>query len=393
VSEHRFELARSRETLCTFCHRPASVEAFVHEPFAEGDCGGCHLPHGGATRSLLVSEDEKVLCGKCHQADRPKKSDGQAEEHPPFAVLHQPVAEGKCSACHMSHQSKHAALMTRPERELCLSCHEETRASLAGAGHVHKPLETECRSCHVSHGASDRRFLRQEPRTLCLSCHEALASALAAGQAVHGALEVEGSCLNCHAPHAGATQALIASAVGPACLSCHDREIELPSQRKVADIKKEITGSQFHHGPVGIGDCLACHRSHTSPHASLLSGGYPREMYVEFSEDSYSGCLFCHDRRLITEARSTSTGFRDGDRNLHHVHVNRKKGRSCRVCHRAHAGDLPKLMRREVPFGSGGWLLPIGYEEAPEGGRCSSGCHRALGYVRGGGPARAPEGR
>jgi len=48
----------------------------------------------------------------------------------------------------------------------------------------------------------------------------------------------------------------------------------------------------------------------------------------------------------LARSTLTATGFRDGDVNLHYVHVNReKKGRSCRACHDIHAGNDNKLMR------------------------------------------------
>ena len=42
----------------------------------------------------------------------------------------------------------------------------------------------------------------------------------------------------------------------------------------------------------------------------------------------------------MTEERSkTVTDFRYGNVNLHKLHVNREKGRTCRACHNIHASD------------------------------------------------------
>ena len=48
--------------------------------------------------------------------------------------------------------------------------------------------------------------------------------------------------------------------------------------------------------------------------------------------------------------RCPLTGFRDGDVNLHYLHVNREeKGRTCRTCHEMHGSDLPNHMASGVP--------------------------------------------
>lgn len=77
------------------------------------------------------------------------------------------------------------------------------------------------------------------------------------------------------------------------------------------------------------------------------------------------------------------TNFRDGDLNLHYLHVNRdKKGRSCRTCHEIHGSDLPAHVATSVPFEGSGWPLPIGFKKTPSGGSCAPGCHKPYGYDR-----------
>ena len=52
------------------------------------------------------------------------------------------------------------------------------------------------------------------------------------------------------------------------------------------------------------------------------------------------------------------TSFRDGDVNLHYLHVNKaKRGRTCRACHSTHASKHNVIIRDSVPFGR--WELPI----------------------------------
>jgi hypothetical protein len=116
----------------------------------------------------------------------------------------------------------------------------------------------------------------------------------------------------------------------------------------------------------------------------LLRNEYPSDLYYPFSETSYALCFSCHDRQLVLESQTAgSTGFRNGSQNLHFVHVSKdKKGRSCRVCHDAHAATHDKHIRDDVAFGTGGWKLPIRYESLPDGGKCGGACHAPFEYNR-----------
>ncbi len=79
----------------------------------------------------------------------------------------------------------------------------------------------------------------------------------------------------------------------------------------------------------------------------------------------------------------TLTMFRDGDTNLHYLHVNKKKnGRTCRACHEVHAAEQVHIIRNGVPYGSRGWVLPINFEPLPNGGKCQKNCHPAREYDR-----------
>jgi hypothetical protein len=88
----------------------------------------------------------------------------------------------------------------------------------------------------------------------------------------------------------------------------------------------------------------------------------------------------CHLSKVFTTEKTTTlTDFRDGDRNLHFIHVNKKtKGRTCRACHRTHASDRPMHMADKVPFG--GWEIPINFKSLPKGGSCAPGCHKPRSY-------------
>jgi predicted CXXCH cytochrome family protein len=198
----------------------------------------------------------------------------------------------------------------------------------------------------------------------------------------HAPVTSERRCLNCHDPHAGGDSSLLVTDMQTLCCECHDREIRLPDGGTLADIKQVLETGTHLHGPASEGNCAACHRSHGGDHFRMLRAAYPPGLYESFDEQRYALCFLCHDRQLASEATTkTHTGFRNGQANLHFVHVNRgKKGRTCRVCHQAHAGSNEKLIRESISFG--GWELPIGFNRTEHGGRCASGCHAAYEYNR-----------
>ena len=143
-----------------------------------------------------------------------------------------------------------------------------------------------------------------------------------------------------------------------------------------------VEGSEFPHGPVADGDCVACHDPHASPNFRVLKERYPRRYYAPFSFRSYGLCFTCHDKPFIlNEETDWLTGFRDGHRNLHFLHVNRKeKGRKCTNCHDIHASIKPKHIRETSVFGT--WEMELLFEKTETGGSCDPGCHEQRSYDR-----------
>ncbi len=369
-ADHKFRLARSKETLCTTCHRPAENVKFQHKPFEGAVCLDCHDPHGGATKSLLVGDNVGELCGKCHEPPKDK-------------VLHGPVAVGECLLCHNAHQSDYEKLTVAPGKDLCVKCHVEVGDLVANAAYAHGPAAVDCGACHFPHGGEDRRLLRKEPKSLCLTCHDSVAETLARDSHVHGAMDGEPACLGCHTPHASQFKSQLRAVAGELCLTCHDKEIVNPTTKKrVANVAKDLASAKFKHGPVQTGDCQGCHFPHSSSHMKLLRESYPAAFYKEFAESNYALCFRCHEKTLVLDEHTTTlTRFRDGDRNLHFLHVNKEKGRTCRACHEVHASNLPSHVRKSVPFGASAWMLPINFEKKENGGACSPGCHKPKSYA------------
>jgi predicted CXXCH cytochrome family protein len=184
------------------------------------------------------------------------------------------------------------------------------------------------------------------------------------------------------------------------------------------------------HGPVAQGDCAKCHTVHGGDLSHLLTKALSDEFYQAFSPAAYELCLSCHDPRVFaapaanpkpagaamapgagSAAAGTAragvggvpemqTGFRDGTRNLHALHVNKTpQGRSCRSCHTTHASRFQAQIADSVQYGQ--WNLPINFTPTPTGGSCAPGCHKPERYDRGStapmdpslkGPGAAPAG-
>jgi predicted CXXCH cytochrome family protein len=159
-----------------------------------------------------------------------------------------------------------------------------------------------------------------------------------------------------------------------------------PEGQRLADMAALLKDNPDHHGPVRRADCVACHNPHASRNFRLLAKEYPAVFYAPFDLQDYDLCFSCHVQELVTRERGDGvTGFRDGDVNLHYVHVHQeKKGRTCRACHEVHASRRPFHIREQVAFGTGGWELPINFETHPDGGSCAPGCHAEKSYRRSG---------
>jgi predicted CXXCH cytochrome family protein len=163
------------------------------------------------------------------------------------------------------------------------------------------------------------------------------------------------------------------------CMKCHDKPVK-DENREIAGMQELLATNPFPHGPIQSRNCSSCHNPHGSRYFRLLTNQYPQDFYVPFFVSNYDLCFRCHDAALATEEKTTDkTEFRDGDRNLHFVHVNRTShGRNCRSCHEVHASKNPEHIGTTVPFGD--WDLPVKFEKSENGGSCSPGCHAVQKY-------------
>jgi predicted CXXCH cytochrome family protein len=391
--QHRLKLIDDGQGQCQGCHTLQQRD-FTHEPAAKGQCVACHDPHGSEYRMMLVADPTRGLCVKCHQQESFAQKKFQ----------HGPVAAGACILCHEPHSSWEPKLLTEQEDQLCQRCHIEV---IGGdetlPQHVHEPVTKGCATCHDPH-ASDIRFqLHQDAPGLCLSCHEQMKEELKSAKVVHGALSEQGGCLQCHAPHTSALPKLQRTTQTKMCLSCHNKAITVEpddktsvpsaSPRILPDMAAMFKANPVLHGPIREDACSACHRPHAGERRNMLVKEYPPQFYAPFTIERYALCFSCHRAELVLDPRGMGlTRFRKEEVNLHWLHVNRKKGRTCRTCHEVHASRHPFHIRDAVPFGASGWMLELHYKQTPTGGSCSPGCHDTRVYDHGQQPAAKPKG-
>jgi predicted CXXCH cytochrome family protein len=344
----------SRQPLQTASTSPSS-SVFVKPP---GVPERFHMMHP-------INPQESCVTSRCHAL---KKT---------VQYAHAPVASGACVLCHQNVVSNPPLGLKDTGPDLCLKCHKDQKTFYNEARFVHAPVKDKCINCHNPHGSTTSKFfLNQDQFSLCLSCHINQEKnpneipQISIARMPHKPV-IEGRCTGCHTPHASNFKKLLKD--GPQetklCFSCH--------KEKAAEIKN----ASFIHGPIREGLCTACHTPHGSDSSYLLKYYYVRTFYNPFNPELYALCFKCHKETLVLDERTTTlTNFRNGDRNLHYLHVNREKGRTCVACHEVHAGVQEKQIRSSTPFGD--WSIPIQFVKTPTGGKCLVSCHVLREYDR-----------
>jgi predicted CXXCH cytochrome family protein len=373
---HLFRYTTPERELCESCHT-LDLRKTVHTPVAERNCTGCHDPHGSSHTMMLKAEPSPQLCYTCHDQSLFKLN-----------FVHGPVAIGACNICHDPHSTSHDRLLTQSPQQLCIDCHSETKPTGLAARTLHKPMEPDsggCMSCHNPHASDIKYHLHEAVPQLCYSCHEGVQNKITSASVHHGPVDAEGGCVSCHTPHFSHLPALQRSAQPDTCLSCHNEPLKTPDGRRLTNMAALLRDNPSHHGPIREGSCTSCHQPHAGERFGMLHEEYPPQFYAPFETASYQLCFSCHSSELVTDPSGVGlTRFRDGEVNLHWLHVNKEKGRTCRACHEVHASSRPFHIRDAVPFGSAGWMLEINFAASEDGGSCAPGCHVEATYNRSG---------
>ncbi len=399
-------------------HQPTPVVTFHHNDHAgsfgvscvqchEGDsCGRCH-DATAARAELAVHADAVPLrescfschaesnCNFCHDQSPRPNFDHAMHAGWPLEPNHAGVA---CERCHGPVDQ-----FTIPSRT-CHACHvrphgSDTLVSTARVVRDHAGVSSPATGSTGTEGGPAATHGNATPAdaarpagsmpphaagdTNCLSCHAEMSSRFARASCVHGPAAGGKGCSACHDLSSPLSPRPTTVNQRELCLGCHDHAIDTGNGRPLEDIATLLEQNPNHHGPVRDGNCSACHDPHASDHARLLVGEYSPQFYASFDLKQYELCFKCHNKEhVLSESGTALTGFRDGDLNLHWLHVNRQKGRTCRACHEIHASNRPFHIRESVPFGDSGWMLPINYTQTPAGGSCAPGCHAAKTYQR-----------
>lgn len=386
VRKHTYGLIVPKAELCSYCHTQ-SERSVVHKPVIDKECDKCHDPHGSDQPLQLLGDPSGTLCFPCH---KPEEYGGIRHVDNRVEVV------GTCDVCHESHSSWMPQLLPKEVQELCLFCHESMRSRLEVIGRSHAPvMDGRCLDCHDAHTTEHPGQLRQDAPELCYSCHDHddIRKLVETSPVVHGAMTTKESCNACHAGHGSVLPALLAGPEKSLCLSCHHEPLSAKDGRVITDMASLLKENPRHHGPIRDGQCSPCHEPHASTRTSLLPQAYPDSFYAPFDLNDYALCFECHVENLVmAEQGIGASEFRDKDRNLHFVHVNKEfRGRTCRACHEVHASASAFHMRETVPFGPSGWEIEVNHMRLPNGGRCAPGCHEPRSYDRGEGDmAKAP---
>ncbi|MBF0327825.1 MAG: cytochrome C [Nitrospirae bacterium] len=352
--------------LCYKCHDRLDVKQGVHSPVKAGNCTLCHDAHQSSYKFMLRG-DGQSLCFKCHD----KKIAGGK-------FVHGPVAVGGCAMCHNPHQTDYPKMLNAVGNDVCYICHTDKAQSFQNKKFAHKPVKEKCINCHSPHSGDYKfNFSQEGSRDLCYTCHKDKKDWIESVKVKHGGLETDKKCLACHDPHVSDYVKQLTREPADSCNLCHNKQLT-----KTINMQEYLEKNKNYHGPIQQKDCSGCHNTHGSDNFRILRKYYPPVFYAPFDIKNYELCFNCHEKTLVIDAKTkTLTGFRNGEQNLHFVHVNKvDKGRTCRACHDAHATNNPKHIRNAVPFGA--WGLPVGFSKTAGGGSCLPGCHQKFEYNR-----------
>ena len=365
------------------------LKKYLHEPFKMGACQICHTSNSNKPGALNKKNTEDV-CYSCHKTRYTKKFD------------HKPVKDGKCLDCHDPHQSNTKNLLKAESvNNLCMNCHDRKGTHKAKAKKQfvnmdkavkHEPIvKKNCLECHDAHTANHKYLLKLDGKmNLCLDCHDEVKEKVLHSKFKHGGVDSsKKGCIECHDPHATSHEKLLKNDVITTCLSCHDEQVKSEEDGgMLMNIKDHLDKNPNWHMPIKKpkkeGGCVACHDAHGSNNFSILKKSFTKNFYDKFDNKDFF-CFECHEQKkitvqYITTANEKITNFRDGEVNLHHLHVNDRKGRSCRACHDEHASKYDHLIRSYTDFN--GIKYPLRFIDTPNGGSCAPACHKKFEYDR-----------
>ena len=300
---------------------------------------------------LMAQGRKKFDCLECHEDVKSGK------------FVHE-AAKKSCVACHKVVPVKNSKLPHTRETKirvklLCQGCHDLNVAN----ENLHSPVKKkECTYCHNPHSSPIEYLLKEPQADLCTKCHKKVLPSTYLVRHEPATNE----CGKCHAVHGSDKESYMKVEIPDLCFGCHN------------DVEQQVNSEYVH--PPAEEDCLDCHNPHSSVNPYLLTAYFPNDIYTYFTPIKFELCWQCHDE---SDVFGDESGFRTIlGKNLHKVHVMRKKGRVCTICHSPHGSNEPKLINEYIPFGENGWAIPLKFTETKKGGKCAPACHESRLYTR-----------
>jgi len=291
------------------CHAEHMAKPVIHDPVSEGSCEACHESVDEKEHTYKLTGEEPGICMQCHD-ELTKK------------YLHGALKEGSCSQCHEMHSSENPSRLLAPTAgAMCEECHDVVE----NATHVHGPTSvSECTLCHDAHESDYEQRLTMGLDQLCLFCHVITKEELKGFEFVHE--PTRDSCVGCHDPHAADNWKMLKAGGAPdMCFSCHE------------DIQAMAQDSKHQHNAVSEpGGCLKCHTPHASSVRPLLASA-PSIL-----------CLTCHDEPQAMALNQVLPAFIDQIKDKAYLHGPIKEG-DCGGCHMTHGSEHFRILAGAYP--------------------------------------------
>jgi DmsE family decaheme c-type cytochrome len=200
---------------CESCHGPGSlaIEGLTPEKVAQDAKEGKQTACDYDTLidlADLPKQAQSLLCLKCHTANATFNLHAwNMGEHS--------LADISCSDCHSVHAGPDLIVSPLETADMCLKCHQKTRAEFSLPSR--HPLKNKlfCTDCHDPHGTLSEELLREDTiKETCVKCHGEME-----GPFVYEHADMTEDCLSCHSSHGSPNNNLLKVREPFLCLQCH----------------------------------------------------------------------------------------------------------------------------------------------------------------------------